>query len=787
MIWQGTNATLTLRVMRREGEELVPVNISEWKNIRAVIRQNALPLTVKVDAADVNTDTSIITVRLSRKVTENLSAEALARVQIHYDITVGGRPNRRITHISEFNVGQNLHLDGSDAWLYPPGPAIPPIDIDATPQEDEVFIEVDDGGTSVHGDLLGRDDPDQHPVEAISGLESQLDSNRDSIENHANDEAIHVSFEDRENWGSQGSMALGAAKEYTDQVAQVTLESANKYTDDAFSSAFSPQKLPSTKDVTVADPSTESVTHLSDAKTQQEINRENAVDHDALWQGLNGQSVYMRKNAASRWSFYADGQNISIFPAEGSPVQVTATVTGTATINGQAVQLTAGVAYEYIAIAGVNTMTVASGSLTVAYNRDSMDVLNDLTIPASSTGPVASPAGLIGGLPMGVTARAVASQAGSGDPSPDNVRPISGLDSVSVWRGGRNLVGTESQKKYGSASITSLATGYRVTALTSIQNSLVYIDIGPLDAFKGKTLTVSSIITPSGLNNPRLFLATVNDNFSARETIAPQLTSSGSATVVVPSDRIGHTRLALVFYATSTVIAAVGDYADFTNLQLELGPVATPYAPYVGQTYPIALPETLYGLPGAVDEVDVSGGSGVRRTGRAIPIATDFTAANYYYANGFVRVEWVPYRNFGPVSGKMMCSHLPTLSPSGGTPNAVGIMSGNTSSRMWFSLSASMLDVTDQTAASDGIAAFLTWLNGQIASGTPLTVVYELAAPVPISIPPTLIPSLPGDNNVYSDAGGDTTASGRQGLAAISAQIAGMQGQINNLALTITA
>lgn len=145
-------------------------------------------------------------------------------------------------------------------------------------------------------------------------------------------------------------------------------------------------------------------------------------------------------------------------------------------------------------------------------------------------------------------------QSGSGDPSPDNVRPISGHDSVKVTRTGVNLL----DKANGSVSDSNWWIGASGKA-TGADGSFV---------LPSGTYTFSTSVTVNGLyaideNNTNISVAYNNTKVSITlsETKAIKLMLYKSA------------------FGSS-------DWTD-VNIQLELGSTATAYAPYTGTTYSI--------------------------------------------------------------------------------------------------------------------------------------------------------------------------------------------------------
>lgn len=215
-------------------------------------------------------------------------------------------------------------------------------------------------------------------------------------------------------------------------------------------------------------------------------------------------------------------------------------------------------------------------------------------------------------------------------------------------------------------------------------------------------------------------------------------------------------------------LASIYDIANPTNIvtitgaeqiQLEIGPTATTYEPYVGQTYPVTLPEAVYGLAGVEDEVDLARGILTRRTKRLVFDGTENWVSSASNNNETVRFYITP--SAASVNFSVgLSTHVPWRT-SGISGDILGaqVSSGN----IYYRIYAGLLP-------SATLDSFKTWLAAQYAAGTPVQVLYQLATPQIITIPKLTIPSLPGLNTVYTDAGGPTTVTGRQGLPGALAQ-----------------
>ena len=179
-------------------------------------------------------------------------------------------------------------------------------------------------------------------------------------------------------------------------------------------------------------------------------------------------------------------------------------------------------------------------------------------------------------------------QAGSGDPAPDNIRPVSGWNSVKVSATGKNML-NETDKitlvnnvRYGFTNGIVLPAGtYTISGEESYQG--IYVD---------------------DFNTSTHLFAKYNSNF---------LSFTLSQTTVVKFD----------FYKT--------DINQSSNFQCELGSSATTYEPYNGQTATIALPHTVYG-----GKLDALSGAGIENKGKVIFNGNEAENwINYDAENGF--------------------------------------------------------------------------------------------------------------------------------------------------------
>ena len=170
--------------------------------------------------------------------------------------------------------------------------------------------------------------------------------------------------------------------------------------------------------------------------------------------------------------------------------------------------------------------------------------------------------------PLDVSLSFTPKQEGTGDPSPDNVRPITGYDSLSLTRCGKNLC------PYGTVSFT----GYH-------QESFGHF-------LPPGTYTFSALVTSDDETYTQclIFFFDTDENKGIATATTPRDVRA-RVTVNVPEKFD-----AIYLYASMGASQSAGKSAIFADIQLELGSAATAYKPYQpGTTLALTLPETIYG------------------------------------------------------------------------------------------------------------------------------------------------------------------------------------------------
>ena len=241
--------------------------------------------------------------------------------------------------------------------------------------------------------------------------------------------------------------------------------------------------------------------------------------------------------------------------------------------------------------------TIASGNATTALNK-----INELesekadAIISSTSGAIASFPDGADGIPLkSCIVQIEPVQEGTGDPSPDNVRPISGLTGAKVTRAGKNLANIKSDNADNSQRITISGDEGDLTFISTGEFGragyvVTGLKVGQRYTFSAKVAktATSNTVSTIYLNNKVKWNYAYGSFNIGSQVKAEKLYSQ---TFVATTD---------VFFVGVYVSAGTGypDTITFKEAQLELGSTATAYEPYQGDTYDITFPSeagTVYG------------------------------------------------------------------------------------------------------------------------------------------------------------------------------------------------
>lgn len=341
--------------------------------------------------------------------------------------------------------------------------------------------------------------------------------------------------------------------------------------------------------------------------------------------------------------------------------------------------------------------------------------------------------------PLGVTSSWEPTQAGSGEPSPENIRPISGRDSVKVERCGGNVIEfLSTNDSHESVKIAVDAEKNITLNGTLTRGANIIIGMCRLHWVAGKTYTMyvkkvggsASLGSGDGITFAySLFTQDYNRYFrgDTRSTNLNAYIASNSA--------LAETELVFMLqcWRANTV------FNNF-KFQIEVVPgttAPTTYAPYTGQTATLTLPRTIYG--GTVDAV--SGESS--RAWRTITLTGE--ESSHIYSTIF-------YLDFDKDSSFV-------------AEEPVDLATGKSSHYRYTTYANDSIGVTldgysvvyssngKYPISDEGLQEWKSYLAAQYAAGTPVQIAYKLATPEPFNATGALpIPALPGVNTIMTDA-----------------------------------
>ena len=366
------------------------------------------------------------------------------------------------------------------------------------------------------------------------------------------------------------------------------------------------------------------------------------------------------------------------------------------------------------------TASYSDGVLTLGIPRgyDGDDTKAD-AIVKSASGEVASFSdGGNGLLVKSLIANITPKQSGSGDPSPSNVRPISGYSEVKTTRCGKNLIDDQTAVIYSR-----------------------YIQVvGTNEAYWREADDSATMVLPCKPNAVYTLSINAGSPIFARMCWAdfdPTTITSGTSPRVYGAISVQpYTNITITTGATAKYLIMQTGKSLLTTrqakVQIELGSTVTAYEPYNGTTYTTSLGQTVYG--GTLDVV--SGELTITKVLRNL--GTDQSGSWYMASTSVsgkqrlaVRIYEIKIPN-----AVVICNVFKTVSGND-IYNGVEGIGTDANERLLFYKS----DL--QT-----VADWKSW-----ATTNNLTVCYELATPTEITLTPTEVKSLLGANNIWANSG----------------------------------
>lgn len=390
----------------------------------------------------------------------------------------------------------------------------------------------------------------------------------------------------------------------------------------------------------------------------------------------------------------------------------------------------------------------------------SAKIVETVCPPFEVTGPIVT-CNPVAGYPLHVVSQIVPVQEGEGDPSPENVRPISGWTEANLWHGGKNLVSLGDSIEsvvsgviLGKNSIRSNINNYYFVCFkipTTLSNKLR----------PGMALTLS---TYTGVPGKKLTLVVqgYDSNGSAVTTEKSSVSGGNSVTCYVPDNISVMNYVECRFNRDSERFTDTETIID--GIQLEIGDTKTIFQPPTFKNITLPFGQTIYG-----GELDWT--TGVLTVDWA---TTTFTGEeNWYYGkitNMFTTEpeSGLPFSTDTPLCNQFIGKRLPTASAS-----RFGVYSQNNNRHA----------IGYEPAAGD-IQAFKDFLRTRYEDGNPVVVAHKTLNVFTIQLTHQEILALSGVNTIYTDTG-DTTVSGRADPTTIINQLAARIAALESAATNI--
>ena len=341
-----------------------------------------------------------------------------------------------------------------------------------------------------------------------------------------------------------------------------------------------------------------------------------------------------------------------------------------------------------------------------------------LASPFSETGDIVT-CHPVEDYPLGVVTHIEPVQEGSGDPSPDNIRPITGHAGDVLMRCGKNLLNPDNYD--------------------SMEGSVL-----PGNCV-GKTLYFS-VYSESGTSQ---FNGCVNFADGTRKNFVIMNVDAANGTWYTYSYTIPQAAISCGVYNVTASTKRTGIKAMISFEDTE-------YEPYNAETYTADFGQTVYG--GTLDWN--TGVLTVDRGYRAFDGSENWAGAGSAFTNCLafnVTVSDCVFNN--NMWTEKASSHMKTMTANeySADNNINGV--GGYGRVVTIKLSRTLLGNAAGTNA-EHVDDFKTYLAAQHATGTPVQICYKLETPITIQLTPQDILALGGVNTLYAEAG-DITVSGR--------------------------
>lgn len=336
----------------------------------------------------------------------------------------------------------------------------------------------------------------------------------------------------------------------------------------------------------------------------------------------------------------------------------------------------------------------------------------------------------VAGYPLGITASWGPTQEGVGDPSPENIRPIKGRNSVTVERCGENLLPHFDTEKTSNGVRFVYKSG-RLSVSGSPEHSKNPVLFFDDDAFTNLNFIITALrgkrIVMNGL--PRYTsLALYSGDFSVGITLG-----NGKSNIV-PTYPNGLSKSAAYFQFAGKENADFAGTPVLTFAEVDDLPNGD-WLPFRGDTNTLALPSTIYG-----GEVDAVSGKGQEMW----KLVTLMGEEGWAIRDGYIGI----YNLLPPVNaGNAICTHFAVKNNYNGD---CLIVTG-----------AGTVYLGTALTNKYTVDTWCAYLAAQYAAGTPVQIAYQVADPTPFTATGNApITAIDGTNTILTDAD-SVTVTGR--------------------------
>lgn len=311
-------------------------------------------------------------------------------------------------------------------------------------------------------------------------------------------------------------------------------------------------------------------------------------------------------------------------------------------------------------------------------------------------------------------------QSGSGDPSPSNVRPISGYDGVVVKRAGKNLL------QNSMSSVTKQGITYTVNS----DGSVTVNGTATANTYLSIACNIPLIVAMIGSGAPKVSNVRIdfmtNDGYAYADNYDGASQANG---VQLPTNKtLTSVRCRI---ENGTTVNNVTFYPMVRNAS----DTDSAFEPYTGQEYSVTFPSNVG---------TVYGGSLNVTTGELVVEKAKLNNSTWTIDTTFQRAYFSRRATFEPsvsndiASDKVICSKLPTISLNDLMNNKTQGIALSTSG----ALSLHITGLTDKSSFTQ--EEVNTWLSD-------VDIIYKLATPLTYQLTPTEVTTLIQGNTFMSD------------------------------------